>query len=98
MAVEVDFPQQEIRKGGRYRQMMQEPKKPEKDNGNIGIAIAVAMLVFVIGVGVYENSDSIHTNLIQTPESTEVSGEGVEGQDTEASTNIIDVEVVPGSE
>lgn len=98
VAVEVDFPQQEIRKGGRYRQMMQEPKKPEKDNGNIGIAIAVAMLVFIIGVGVYENSDSIHTNLIQKPESTEVSGEGVEGQDTEASTNIIDVEVVPGSE
>lgn len=98
VAVEVDLPQREIRKGGRYRQMMQEPQKAEKDNGNIGIAIAVAMLVFVIGVGVYENSDSIHTNLIQPPESTETFGEGVEEESTEASGNIIDVEVVPGSE
>lgn len=96
--VKVDLPQQEIRKGGRYRQMMLEPQKSEKDNGNIGIAIAVAMLVFVIGVGVYENSDSIKTNLIQKPETTEVSGEGMEEQDTETSTNVIDVEVIPGSE
>lgn len=96
--VEVDVPQQEIRKGGRYRQMLQEPKKSEKDNGNIGIAIAVAMLVFVIGVGVYENSESIQTNLFQKPESTEVSGEDVGESDTQASSDVIDVEVVPGSE
>lgn len=96
--VEVDVPQQEIRKGGRYRQMLQEPKKPEKESGNLGIAIAVAMLVFVVGVGVYENSDSIQTNLLQKPESTEVSGEKLEEEDTQTSNDVIDVEVVPGSE
>ncbi len=96
--VEVDVPKQEIRSGGRYRQMMQEPKKQKKDGGNIGIAVAVAMLVFVIGVGVYENSDSIQTNLLQNQNSTEVSGEDVNESDTQSSSNIIDVEVIPGSE
>lgn len=96
--VKVDVPQQEMRKGGRYRQLIQEPKPAEKDKGNIGIAVAVAMLVFVIGVGVYENSDAIQTNLLQKTESTEVSGEGVDESDTQTSGNIIDVEVVPGSE
>ena len=96
--IQVDVPKQEIRKGGRYRQMIQEPKKPEKENGNIGIAVAVAMLVFVIGVGVYENSGSLQTNLLQKPETTEVSGEGVEESDTQTSSNLIEVEVVPGSE
>lgn len=96
--VEVEVSEKEIRRGGKYRQMMQEQKKPERDNGNIGIAIAVAMLIFVIGVGVYENSDSIQTNLLQNQNSTEVLGDDVEESDTQTSTNIIDVEVIPGSE
>ena len=95
--VEVDFevPEQEIQRGGRYRQLIQEQKKPEKDNGNIGIAVAVAILIFVIGVGVYENSgsilgkeDSIETNLLQnaTEDGTETDGDEIE------------IEVVPGNE
>lgn len=102
--VDVEISELEGTRGGRYRQMMQEQKKPEKDNGNIGIAIAVAMLIFVIGVGVYENSgsifgkqNSIETNLLQKPESTETNG-GVDEADTESSADIIDVEVIPGSE
>ena len=84
--VEVDFevPEQETRRGGRYRQLMQEQKKPERDNGNIGIAVAIAILVFVIGVGVYENSggilgeeDSIETNVLQNQTSTEADGENL---------------------
>ena len=63
--VEVDVLDKVSWRGGKYRQMLQEPNKKERDNGNIGVAIAVAMLVFVIGVGVYENSDSIQTNLLQ---------------------------------
>lgn len=103
--VEVEVSESERRRGGKYRQLVQEQKKPEKDNGNIGIAVAVAMLVFVIGVGVYENSgsifgkqNSIETNLLKKPDSTEVSGEGVGESDTEASGNMIEVEVVPGTE
>ena len=95
--VEVDFevPEQEVQRGGRYRQLIQEQKKPEKDNGNIGIAVAVAILIFVIGVGVYENSgsilgkeDSIETNLLQN--ATE--------DDTETDGDEIEIEVVPGNE
>lgn len=94
--VEVEVPEQSIRRGGKYRQMIQEQKKPEKEGGNIGVAIAVAMLIFVVGVGVYENSgifldkeNSIETNLFQEPEETE---------GTEVSGNQIEVEVIPGSE
>lgn len=103
--VEVEVSDFETRKGGKYRQLMQEQKKPEKDNSNIGIAVAVAMLVFVIGVGVYENSgsifgkqNSIETNLLQKPESTEALGENVNETDTQTSGNVIEVEVVPGTE
>lgn len=94
-------------RGGKYRQLMQEQKKPEKDKGNWGIAAAVAMLVFVIGVGVYENSGSIfeglhsiETNLLQ--ESTESENENAtsedSAEDTETGANKIEVEVVPGTE
>lgn len=105
--VEVDFevPEQEIRRGGRYRQLMQEQKKPEKDNGNIGIAVAVAILVFVIGVGVYENSgsilgkeDAIETNVLQNQTSSESDGENVKEDSTETSGKEIEVEVIPGNE
>ena len=90
--------EEDVCRGGRYRQMLQEPKKREKDSGNIGIAIAVAMLVFVIGVSVYENSDAIHTNLLQDQNSTEVSGEELKENDTQTSADNIEVEVIPGSE
>ena len=105
--VEVDFevPEQETRRGGRYRQLMQEQKKPERDNGNIGIAVAIAILVFVIGVGVYENSgdilgieDSIETNVLQNQTSTESDGENVKEENTETSGKEIEVEVIPGNE
>lgn len=108
--VEVDVSEAKLARGGKYRQLMQEQKKPEKDNGNIGIAVAVAMLVFVIGVGVYENSgdifgnsNSIETNLLQNPESTEASAEEVldtetVAEDAKDSNDNIPVEVVPGTE
>lgn len=96
--IDVEVPVQELRQGGKYRQVMQETPKKEKDNGNIGIAVAVAMLVFVLGVGVYENSDSIQTSLFQEENATETSGENAEETDTETSSNVIDVEVVPGNE
>ena len=103
--VEVAVSEEEQVKGGRYRQLMHKESKPAKDNGNIGIAIAVAMLILVIGVGIYENSGSIfwennslETNLLQKPESTETAGDNIVESDTEASGNVIDVEVVPGSE
>jgi len=102
--VAVEVAEQEVRRGGKYRQMMQEQKAPRKDNGNIGIAVAVAMLVFVVGVAVYENSDSIlgkrpsiETNLFWQQNSTEVSGEDIQESDTEASANQIEVEVIPGN-
>ena len=69
--VALEVPEQEIRRGGKYRQLMHEQKQSKSDGGNLGIAVAVAVLVFVIGVGVYENSgelkgkwDSIQTNLL----------------------------------
>ena len=99
--VEVELSESESQRGGKYRQLMQEKKKPEKDNGNIGIAVAVAMLVFIIGVGVYENSGSIFGN----SNSVEVSGEAKNEseteellEDTETAGDIIEVEVVPGTE
>lgn len=94
--VEVEVPDHETRRGGKYRQMMQAQKKPEKEEGNIGVAIAVALLIFVVGVGLYENSglildreNSIETNLFQDPE---------ENEQTEVSGNRIEVEVIPGTE
>ena len=103
--VEVEVSEQEIRRGGKYRQLMQEQKKPEKDNGNIGIAIAVAMLIFVIGVGVYENSgsilgkmDAVETNLLQNGNLSEDKEENIEESDTETSLNKIEVEVISGTE
>ena len=110
--VELELSQTETRKGGKYRELLQEKKKPEKDSGNIGIAVAVAMLVFVIGVGVYENSgsilgkqESLETNLLQNQKSTETSGESSDeadaetlADDTETAGNIIEVEVIPGTE
>ena len=99
--VEVELSESESPRGGKYRQLMQEKKKPEKDNGNIGIAVAVAMLVFIIGVGVYENSGSIFGN----SNSVEVSGEAKNEseteellEDTETAGDMIEVEVVPGTE
>ncbi len=103
--VEVEVSESEIRRGGKYRQLMQEQKKPEKDNGNIGIAIAVAMLVFIIGVGVYENSgsilgkmDSVETNLLQKETSAEKVDEVLEEEDTQTSSNKIEVELISGTE
>ena len=96
--VEVEVSEAESHRGGKYRQMMQEKKTPEKEGGNAGIAIAVAMLLFVIGVGIYENSDAIQTNLLQKQESTEVSGENIKDTETESSGNSIEIEIVPGSE
>lgn len=107
--VDVEVDVSESTRGGRYRQLMKEEKKPETDNGNIGIAVAVAMLVFVLGVGVYENSgsifgkeDSIETNLLQNQETTEASAEQVES-DTETiaeekKDDNIPIEVIPGAE
>lgn len=107
--VELNVSEPTKARGGKYRQLMQEQKKPEKDNGNIGIAIAVAMLVFVIGVGVYENSgdilgkqNSVETNLLQNQDDTEASAENTDtettAEDTQASVDNIPVEVVPGTE
>lgn len=102
--VAVEVPESDGRRGGRYRQIIQEKKKPEKDSGNMGVAIAVAMLVFVIGVGIYENSGfshktpSLETNLLQNQETTEASGEGAKETDTQTGADIIEVEVIPGNE
>lgn len=79
--VEVEFVEPEKRKGGRYRQMIQEQTKEKgQEKGNMGLAIAVAMLLFVIGVGFYENrdnlfegTDAVETNLMQEQLSTETS-------------------------
>lgn len=95
--VAVEIADVEVRRGGKYRQLMQEQPKVEKDNGNIGVAVAVALLVFVMGVSVYENSgfklgkeNSIETNLLQNEADTEL--------DTQTSVDIIEVEVIPGAE
>lgn len=102
--VEVEVPEVKGQRGGRYRQLIQEEKKPEKDNGNIGVAIAVAMLVFVIGVGLYENggflskNPSLETNLLQNQKATENLGESEKVSDTQTTDNRIEIEIVPGSE
>lgn len=113
VGLEVALLENQPRSGGRYRQMMQEKEsKKSQDNGNIGLAVAVAMLLFVIGVGVYENRNnifgkdtSIETNVIQESDSTET-GILIEDIDddkatldsTEASVDIIPVEVISGTE
>lgn len=98
--VELQTPELQHTRGGRYRQLMREERKTKKDGSNLGIAVAVAMLIFVIGVGVYENSNtlfgksnSLETNLLQNNNSTEF-----DEKDTETSEDVIDIEVVPGSE
>lgn len=71
--VELNIVDIEQRKGGRYRQLMQEQKTTRvSEGGNAGLAVAIAMLIFVIGVGVYENRDdifgekgAIETNIMQ---------------------------------
>ncbi len=105
--IELDIPEGEVRKGGRYRQLIQEQETlPEKtsDGGNLGLAIAVAMLLFVIGVGAYENRDgflgehkTIETNLLQE-ESTETQvPDAVETNGTEVGTESQEtsVEIIP---
>lgn len=99
--VEVVVPEAEIRRGGRYRQLIQEQRKPEKDSGNIGVAIAVAMLVFVLGAGLYENSG----NIFAERKAVEVSGElnsekGAETTEdnTQQEEDRIEVEIISGSE
>lgn len=105
--VEVQVFEPESNRGGKYRQLIQAQKKPEKDNGNFGIAAAVAMLIFVIGVGVYENSgsiikglQSIETNLLQESTQGETEKPNTENstEDTESAGDKIEVEVVPGTE
>lgn len=92
--VEVEVSEAEIRRGGMYRQFIQEQKKPQKDGGNIGIAVAVAMLIFVVGVGLYENSGSI----LGEQNAIEVSGEQETVADTEVSEDTIEIEIIPGRE
>lgn len=105
--VEVQVLDMENNRGGKYRQLIKEQKKTEKDNGNIGVAAAIAMLVFVIGVGVYENSgsifkglQSIETNLTQDPTEKETESALDENftDDTETIGDKIEIEVVPGTE
>ena len=100
--VALEIPETEYRRGGKYRQLIQEQNKSKADNGNLGIAVAVAALVFVIGAGVYENSselkgkwNSIQTSLLNNIQSTEVSGENIDEESTEVT---IEIEIVPGSE
>lgn len=101
VGVEVELPETETRKGGRYRQLMQEEKKEvSKGGGNLGIVVAAAALVLVIGVGVYQNSgsnimgnpDSVETNLLQEENSE------TEEENTQEEKDVISVEVVPGIE
>ena len=113
--VEVDIQQDEAgnkRKGGRYRQLINEKKTVKvKEDGNIGIAIAVAMLIFVIGVGVYEDRDklfgtskSVPTNTTQQLEQdVQTNGESLDEENTEDDTaqtaaDTIPIDVIPGTE
>lgn len=104
--VEVEVLEKEPRRGGVYRQMMQEQKREKtSDGGNTGLAIAVAMLLFVIGVGVYENRDdifgnnaAIETNVQQEQVSTETGIQILEESKETDTETIIPVEVIPGTE
>lgn len=111
--VEVDIVDREPRRGGKYRQLMQEQKtlKPV-DNGNLGLVIAVAMLVFVIGVGIYENggnrlggSDSVETNLINESKQNDIDEYELSTQTSadatenmEAGGNGVETDVIPVEE
>lgn len=55
--LDINAERREQPRGGRYRQIMAEQKKPS-ESSNGGLAIAVAMLFFIIAVGAYENRDS----------------------------------------
>lgn len=115
--VELNIVDIEQRKGGRYRQLMQEQKTTRvSEGGNAGLAVAIAMLIFVVGVGVYENRDdifgekgAIETNIMQedgdditveiitdTEAATE-SAQVVE-PDTESSSDVIEIEILPDEE
>lgn len=115
--VELNIVDIEQRKGGRYRQLMQEQKTTRvSECGNAGLAVAIAMLIFVIGVGVYENRDdifgekgAIETNIMQedgddiTVEiitDTEVATESAQvlEPDTESSSDVIEIEILPDEE
>ena len=109
--VELELPEPELKRGGRYRQLIQQPQSSKKDSGNMGVAAAVAMLVFILGVSLYENSgaiwkslESIETNLLQQGSSTEVLEEKKEettetkGDEIEGSGEYIEIEIVPGRE
>lgn len=91
--ISLDVSELEGRKGGRYRQMLQENQHPKEGNGgNVGLSIAVAMLLLVIGMGVYDNREmflqnnkSIEVNAVPEQTSTET-GIIIEGvDDTEVS-------------
>ena len=102
--VEVDIVDGDVRRGGKYRQLMQEQQKPKAaDEGNLGIAIAVAMLIFVIGIGFFENgdlfarSDSVETNLLNEAEddtSTQTTVDAVENLEDTDENAVIPVEEV----
>lgn len=112
--VEVDIQQEDIfqqKRGGKYRQLINEKKqkKPLEIDENIGVAVAVAMLVFVIGVGIYEDRDklfggsSVETNITQEQENTQTNANPQEENDTELSdedveVDVIPVDVIPGTE
>lgn len=115
--VELNIVDIEQRKGGRYRQLMQEQKTTRvSEGGNAGLAVAIAMLIFVIGVGVYENRDdifgekgAIETNIMQedgddiTVEiitDTEAAAESAQvlEPDTESSSDVIEIEILPDEE
>lgn len=115
--VELNIVDIEQRKGGRYRQLMQEQKTTRvSEGGNAGLAVAIAMLIFVIGVGVYENRDdifgekgAIETNIMQedgddiTVEiitDTEAATESAQvlEPDTESSSDVIEIEILPDEE
>lgn len=100
--VKVDVSETPLSRGGRYRQLMQEEKKPQKDNGNLGIAIAIAVLVFVVGVGVYENSGDIFRKSPSVETNVSLSTETLAGEEEETVTEqenaTIPIEIVPGAE
>lgn len=87
---------EEKKKGGRYRQMIQENQtKKQADNGNIGLSIAVAMLLLVVGMGIYDNRDNlfgrksaIETNVQPEHISTE---SGIIIEDVESTETSVDV-------
>lgn len=101
--LDVEFMEEKTKRGGLYRQMLQEQKRPKEiEGGNMGLAIAVAMLIFVIGVGIYENRESIfdtnhavEANVEQDDDSMETGLENTLEDDTET---LIPVEIISGEE